>query len=173
MTDLRAAQQALETLEKARDTTHSDTLYAQCEVAITALRASLEKQDTAVHMIHCNQGEWVGVCKYGEEDCPALAQQEQEPVAIVEGVVPHLEVIIIKHILGARFPKIGDFLYTSPPRREWQSLSEEEIGDAQDAAAIHFRESRHGVRGQQLMPSDSPDWWLARAIEAALKEKNA
>jgi hypothetical protein len=27
----------------------------------------------AVHMAHCNQGEWEGVCKYGACDCPALA----------------------------------------------------------------------------------------------------
>lgn len=86
----------------------------------------------------------------------ALTQQEQEPVAIVEGVVPHLEVIIIKHILGARFPKIGDFLYTSPPRREWQLLSEEEIDDL----------SRTMVKGHKSVN------WLTRAIEAKLKEKN-
>lgn len=49
--------------------------------AITTLRAALEqsKQDhsTAVHMSHCNQGEWEGVCKYNEEDCPALDQRDE------------------------------------------------------------------------------------------------
>ena len=34
-------RQALEALEKARDTTYSDTLYPQFEVAIDALRAAL------------------------------------------------------------------------------------------------------------------------------------
>jgi hypothetical protein len=38
-------QKALEALEKLRDTTHSDTLYAQFEVAITALRAALAQQE--------------------------------------------------------------------------------------------------------------------------------
>jgi hypothetical protein len=40
-------QKALEALEKLRDTTHSDTLYAQFEVAITALRAALAQQEQA------------------------------------------------------------------------------------------------------------------------------
>jgi hypothetical protein len=34
-------RQALEALEKARDTTYSDTLYPQCEVAIDALNKAL------------------------------------------------------------------------------------------------------------------------------------
>jgi hypothetical protein len=28
--------------------------------------------EIGVHMTHCNMGEYVGVCKYGELDCPAL-----------------------------------------------------------------------------------------------------
>lgn len=38
-------ERALEALEKARDTTHSDTLYVQFEVAITALRAALKEKN--------------------------------------------------------------------------------------------------------------------------------
>lgn len=30
----------------------------------------------AVHLAHCNQGEYVGICKYGYEDCPATAAEE-------------------------------------------------------------------------------------------------
>ena len=48
----------------------------------------------------------------------ALAEQpaqQQEPVAIVEVVVPHLESIVVKHILGAPFPQVGDFIFTSQP----------------------------------------------------------
>lgn len=85
----------------------------------------------------------------------ALEQPDQaEPVAIVEMVVPHLESIIVKHILGSRFPKVGDYLYTHPPRREWRGLTDEEI----DAALPHE-------------PGDL-DFACARAVEAALKEKN-
>jgi hypothetical protein len=47
-----------------------------------ALRAALEQpeqeQHTTVHMSHCNQGEWDGVCNYGEEQCPALEQPEPD-----------------------------------------------------------------------------------------------
>jgi len=122
-------QQALEALENT-----GDLWWNSKDEAIAALKAALEQpeQDTAVHMNHCNQGEFVGVCKYGEEDCPALAQPEQAE-AFNDGV-----------------------LYTHPPRREWQGLSEEEIWDL----AAHCLDS---VAGRLQ---------FARAIEAALKEKN-
>ena len=108
----------------------------------------------------------------------ALAQQEQDAEAWVDEasiawLAEHPCGIITTRLVKQKSPERQMAMYAEPPRREWQSLCEEEIADAQDAAAIQFRKSRHGVRGQQLMPSDSPDWWLARAIEAALKEKNA
>jgi hypothetical protein len=31
-----------------------------------------KKNDKAVHLAHCNQGEYKGSCKYGDKDCPAL-----------------------------------------------------------------------------------------------------
>jgi hypothetical protein len=83
-------------------------------------------------------------------------ETEQKPVAIVEGVVPHLEVIIIKHILGARFPKIGDLLYTSPLRREWQYLTETEIDETLD----------NNLEGGTSLVD------ICRAIEVKIKEKN-
>jgi hypothetical protein len=45
---------------------------------------------------------------------------------------------------------------SNPPRREWQSLSEEEINEL----------SHTMVKGHKSVN------WLARAIEAKLKEKN-
>ena len=123
------------------------------EQTITALRAALAQQEQE-------------------------QEQEQEPVAWVDEasiawLAEHPRGIITTRLVKQKSPERQMAMYAEPPRREWQSLCEEEIADAQDAAAIQFRKSRHGVRGQQLMPSDSPDWWLARAIEAALKEKNA
>lgn len=43
-----------------------------------------EPDHVAVHMAHCNQGEWLGVCKYGAYDCPALSapQPQREWVGI-------------------------------------------------------------------------------------------
>jgi hypothetical protein len=69
MTDLRtAAQQALEALGAARDTTYSDTLYVQFENAITALRAALEQPERC----SCGDrpadqcpGEWEPGCDLG------------------------------------------------------------------------------------------------------------
>jgi hypothetical protein len=57
-------------------------------------------------------------------------------------------------------------------KREWVGLKDEEIDDAQDAAATAFKKSRGRIRGQQITPADNPDWWFAHAIEAKLKEKN-
>jgi hypothetical protein len=77
----------------------------------------------------------------------ALAQQEQKPKAWM-----------LTDDSGMRFVSVDrphpDFvpLYTAPPRREWQSLSEEEI------EVIEW----HGSPFQ-----------FARAVEAKLKEKNA
>lgn len=145
-------EQALAAMDKATRFM-SDADYVKLNQAIAALRALLAQQE-----------------------------QEQEPVAWMYVGIKHDGTTHGPHLvwkpqymdaMSAEKGAKATPLYAHPPRREWRSLSEEEIGDAQDAAAIHFRESRHGVRGQQLMPSDSPDWWLARAIEAKLKEKNA
>jgi len=78
-------------------------------------------------------------------------EPEQEPVAWM-----------LTDDSGMRFVSVDrphpDFvpLYTTPPRREWQSLSEEEINEL----------SHTMVKGHKSVN------WLARAIEAKLKEKN-
>jgi hypothetical protein len=83
----------------------------------------------------------------------ALEQPEQEPVAWVHakhlqgltlGLYGYAE-IYTDESLG-RIP-----VYTHPPRREWQGLTEEEAAACWSASAV--------------------DTW--KAIEAALKEKNA
>jgi hypothetical protein len=156
MTDLRAAaQQALEALENARDTTYSDTLYAQFEVAITALRT-------------------------------ALAQQEQEPVAwstrerfcealdhAVENVRQEMQIKTVTMrrkdhdvalpIIDAYF---GHVLVGDPPRREWVSLTEEEIRELtfHNQRTLWPRPDRSDVRATAIP--------FARAVEQACKEKN-
>jgi hypothetical protein len=80
----------------------------------------------------------------------ALAQQEQEPVAWM-----------LTDDSGMRFVSVDrphpDFvpLHTTPPRREWQSLTNEEIYPL-------YNEPR----------SDAEMLEFARAVEAKLKEKN-
>jgi hypothetical protein len=101
MTTLReAAQQALEALENARDTTYSDTLYAQFEVSITALRAALEQPEQ----------EPVAMCRTWHK-----------------GSDQHAELLDWMDALEA-LPDGEHHLYTHP-RREWRGLAEEEIRD--------------------------------------------
>jgi hypothetical protein len=94
-----------------------------------------------------------------EAKTAALTQQEQEPVAWVDSAE-------LKHLSDDFEPVISKLaiseydipLYTTPPRREWQSLSEEEILlISVECAASHQQD----------------DVAFARAVEAALKERNA
>jgi len=92
----------------------------------------------------------------------ALEQPEQEPVAWIQS--NHLQ-------LAQRGPfscrveptqRHPDFvpLYTHPPRREWRSLSEEEIKNAVGASAEFWATSALWIKS------------VARAVEAALRSKN-
>ena len=83
----------------------------------------------------------------------ALAQQqEQEPVAWMYQWKNGTD--RTRHVSTAKWPESNEWaewpLYTNPPRREWQGLTEEEIEDLRDDRYFRF----------------------ARAIEAALKERN-
>jgi hypothetical protein len=134
----QAAQQALEALEQCGlDDTHRS--YEFEHVARIALRA-------------------------------ALAQQEQEPVAWVE-LLKDAEQIVRSKPLWKKFidgtPLANDIAvwmadfaqkHAHPPRREWQSLSEEET-------------RRLSIDCYDGLLTD-PLILFARAIEAKLKEKN-
>jgi hypothetical protein len=142
MTDLRtAAQQALEALEFMADEWGFTQKAHRPErwQAIEALRAALAQQDEP---------------KGGGNLPPPL---QAEPVLVVEkepdymsrghfyeGSKPFIDPTLVWKL------PIGTKLYTAPPRREWQSLSEEEI--------------------DRWTPEIHP---VIRAVEAALKEKNA
>jgi hypothetical protein len=144
MTTLReAAQQALEALE---------TLGYPL-AAITALRAALA-QPLPDPVDEYRKGFIAG--QIDMRDRP----EEQEPVA---WMAPNGD--LRKDRKPRKFSDWGwrqeDYvpLYTTPPRREWQSLSEEEI-DAIDKSL---------PRGMLLAAGKKE---FARAIEAKLKEKN-
>jgi hypothetical protein len=94
-------------------------------------------------------------------------EQEQEPVAWVDEasiawLAEHPCGIITTRLVKQKSPERQMALYTAPPRREWQSLSEDEIWEDD---RIMAENARCG-----LMMSDLSA--LARAIEAKLKEKN-
>jgi hypothetical protein len=137
MNDLKkAAQQALEALGFSCPAPH---LMSKHDAAVTALRAALAQQEQ---------------------------EQEQEPVAwmVTDKDGRHFIFRINKPVISE-----GETLtplYTHPPRREWQSLTEEEIRELtfHNQRTLWPRPDRSDVRATAIP--------FARAIEQALKERN-
>jgi hypothetical protein len=166
MTTLReAAQQALEAMESISDCYVGDDddagECASChersykphapdckkQNAITALRAALAQDEPKGG---------------GKLPPPLQAEPAQEPVAWMS---PASESMIGKtdenyHIITTSKKTANNSipLYTHPPRREWQVLTEEEI---------------RATYGKDLNYRDGDYERFARAIETKLKEKNA
>jgi len=86
----------------------------------------------------------------------ALAQEGQEPVAWMSRGKERLEFSRPDTVYGSHTIP----LYPHPSRREWQSLSDEEIKTAVEASADFWATSRGWITS------------VARAIEAKLKERN-
>jgi hypothetical protein len=78
-----------------------------------------------------------------------LAQPAQEPVGQVGAIGSDG---FVGHIYDDRKVKTGDKLYTTPPKREWVGLTEEEI--------------------KELSEMQLDSWDLILEVEAKLKEKN-
>jgi hypothetical protein len=136
MSTLReAAQQALEALEQCGlDDTHRS--YEFEHVARIALRAALAQEEAP---------------KGGGNLPPPLqAVPVQEPVAWMTHTNDLLPLFHKNRKAALNWQTQPTPLYTTPPRREWCSLSEEEI--------------------DRWTPEIHP---VIRAIEQALKEKNA
>lgn len=126
-----AAQQALEALEPMQNN-RDDTAIQR---AITALRAALEQQEQEpVASAWIRDGVMVNAFPWPPGD-PRGRDEDQ-------------------YWQGKGYT--ASPLYTHPPRREWRSLSEEEIED------MSLSNTDSEIRRRQF----------ARAIEAALKEKN-
>jgi len=134
MTDKELMQQALDALDLVTDlTTHDDVLYETIE----ALRARL-----------------------AQPDVPESCFGETEPVAWMHNFIDD---VIIKNRPTDITCNAGRWtaLYTAPPQREWQGLTDEEM-----FAAL--------VQADPLTKRLAPGFeYFARAIEAKLKEKNA
>ena len=154
-----AAQQALEALEDCGS------------LAAPALRAALAQQEQepvadAETWLRNRYGAARGHHAWRELieafNAGRTAAQEQGPVAwTTKGQIAAMENGFLHYIQGRvpRFvnPSENDVaLYTHPPRREWQSLTEEEKAD------ILF----------PLTAAGASDMDCARAVEQALKEKN-
>jgi hypothetical protein len=164
MTTLReAAQQALEALERLVIGTDYEEAVAT-ETTITALRAALEQpeppweaQTEAEKLAYC-AGWWAAM------EAKAKERPEQEPVAWIctDDEMRHRDPRWgrIKWIDASSEDELaGNFLYTAPPRGEWQSLTEEEVMQMTRAECVDMR-----------WPSTALN--IARTVEAALKERN-
>lgn len=159
MTDRELMQLALEMLTHCRVfvTTREKIKHPEgtslYDETIEALRARLAQPEPG----RCKHGVWAADHCYQCERCgevnPAeihtCTPKEQKPVAIrlSNGVID---------VLGGVLVPIGTLLYTVPPQREWQGLTDEEIWS--DGSTMGLSEA--GIRK------------FARAIEAKLKEKN-
>jgi hypothetical protein len=169
MSDLRtAAQQALEAMEYHVEQTRSIWKTSQ---AIDALRDALAQEtqtpcdiaeDGVCEVLDCCgkppqraqeeqpiRAHWMALPEApkggGNLPPPLQAEPVQEPVAWQWLNTAHFR----KNLPVNAEPGAWNPLYTRPPRREWQSLSEEEI--------------------DRWTPEIHP---VIRAVEAALKERN-
>ena len=138
MTTLReAAQQALEALEDhAKQYPHMQKGYTVD--AITALKAALEQPE----------------------------QEQAEPVAWMVYTLDGKSVCVTDNPADFAEGHRALPLYTHPPRREWQSLTEEEIRKLtfHNQRTLWPRPDRSDVRATAIP--------FARAVEQALKERN-
>ena len=120
------------------------TLREAAQLAVTMLRTGMPEYDA---------------CDVLEVLEAALEQPEQEPVAIVSSVTEPGQYGVKVRWLGG-FPQIAMKLYTHPPRREWRGLDRDETMHLMnDTAENYWADEAHIQR-------------FARAVEAALKERN-
>jgi hypothetical protein len=138
MTKDEALKLALEALQFNGNIWHMD---CKKDVAIAVIKEALaqpeqERTDYAVHLNHCNIGECQGVCKYLDDDCPALKhadmkakwdspatqQPAQEPVAWIQKDMQCDD--FDPDSVTCEKPNIGADgwkwipLYTTPPQRK-------------------------------------------------------
>ena len=147
------AQQVLDALDEYRDSTEDFRVANMCISLIEILRARLSApkhwSDCAVHSEPAYPA--------GECDCGLV------PVAWADKNDVERE----EHdfwVSRQQPTKNGMPLYTAPPqRKEWQGLTDEEIGDVIEQSEITLKN----------YCSEDKQTEYARAIEAKLKEKNA
>jgi hypothetical protein len=141
----------------------------RARVSIEAVRSALEQDER-------EPGFWGRVAarqsdkiKQLETALAALKQPEQEPVArVIDDGTPEgsTEWILCS---GRQVPvKTGDLLYPTPPRREWQGLTDEDVG----AIRWGCRWNTMSTDDSMILTTKDQVDAFARAIEAALKERN-
>ena len=157
---IEVLKQALEALEKVKRRAvvmgstgdyregQLDALKAVSEdvkPAITPLRQAIAEleREKEIHDRHCNQGEWKGVCKYSDSNCPTIAElKSQEPVAwLLTGNAPLFDGEIIVHMSKPKWiPEWwrAEPLYTAPPQRTEQEPVALPCCGYRDASAVKW-----------------------------------
>jgi hypothetical protein len=158
-------QEALKlALEKIATVNAMDYEYqAWAREALAQPEQEQEHDNSATHLAHCYQGEYP-VCKYGDENCPAIpkvkTQPEQEPMAWMCSAFDG-EPCEQSHHDECENPIP---LYAHPPQRTWVGLTNQQIE--------HLWETRVGQPCPSY-PLEKSDWvQFAQAIEAKLKQLN-
>jgi succinate dehydrogenase flavin-adding protein (antitoxin of CptAB toxin-antitoxin module) len=180
MTDKELMQQALDALESVFEGDDKGAEYwtvtggtyeaVECMQVMRALRARLAQPendfnpdwDAMAVMVKEQQR----MAKRIEELEARLAQPEQEPVAWgVPNTRPteKAQFMMLLHSAdGCQYPDQLVPLYTAPPQREWQGLTDDEVRDFWSWSMT--QDAEHIANTQQHA--------FARAIEDKLKEKN-
>jgi hypothetical protein len=146
-----AAQQALESLEKTHTQPGCEQWQAERKASVV-VRAALSQEEP-----NLRNANLIGLTplqkalQQAQFRADSLAQQEQEPVA------PYAWMAVGGTIWRRKTSEDDVPLYTAPPRRKWQSLSEEEIHDC-------FQQRHKDKATERRM--------IALAIEQALRSKN-
>ena len=165
--DRELLQQALDALQGNWRTDESDK-------AIEALRARLSQPEPAeCDGGKCGIGGYCKQCPKTKSDVPETAFGETKPVLYQVRGRPNWDTepkwgewkFCTEPVANdyKKTPVLHDWeyqvrsLYTTPPQREWQGLTDDEIEDA----------GKLNVEGARMLP-----YSFARAIEAKLKEKN-
>jgi predicted Fe-S protein YdhL (DUF1289 family) len=168
MTTLReAAQQALEALEKVKHGQWEED-SREGRALITALRAALEQPEQEPAAISwvldgdkdCGYNNWLGITPFGRILITWKGWKEHLDACVDEfpGVFQaYGEPDYVKAACEAEY--IRRLGRTHPPRREWRGLTDEEMED------VWMRAPQSPSMRECLQK-------YARAIEAALKERN-
>ncbi len=118
-----------------------------------AAQQALEAMDKATRFM--SDSDYVKLNQAIDTLRAALEQPEQEPVAWMTHTNDLMPLVHKTRKSALNWQTQPIPLYTHPPRREWQGMTEEEI------------QSIHDTYHKRMGPQE-----FARAIEAALKEKN-
>ena len=94
-------------------------------------------------------------------------QPKQKPVAVFDEKFGRPKMLANAPILTH-----GQKFYTTPPRREWVGLTQEDIEWCYEKQKQTFNRYKNSVHGQQITEFDDPDYHLILAVTAKLKQKN-